>query len=142
MSKFQIYGKVNIRIDDLRMLPLLKDDICADEVNFEQGFVKFISQKDIIEHHCVYAISTDYVGLVKKSDVEPKNAGWIAMTEKKPEDGQYVLVCHSALDYGRGMAYFYSRDGDDVFYAPGCNVPLKYAEWWMPLPPSPEGFLR
>lgn len=68
MSKFQIYGKINIRIDDLGMLPLLKDDICADEVTFEQGFVKFISKKDFTEHQCVYAISTDYIGLVKKSD--------------------------------------------------------------------------
>lgn len=142
MSKFQIYGKVNIRIDDLGILPLLKDNIGADEVTFEQGFVKFISQKDFKEHQCVYAISTDYIGLVKKSDVEPENAGWIAMTEKKPEDGQYVLVCHSAFDYGMGTAYFYSRDGEDVFLSAACRAPLKYAEWWRPLPPCPEGFLR
>lgn len=101
MRKFQLYGKVNMRIDDPRGLPLLDDSICADDVTFEQGFAKFISRKNFGEHQCVYAISTDYVGLITTSVDEPKNAVDETVNGcdgcRKPHPERCLYKCEDAL---------------------------------------------
>lgn len=84
------------------------------------------------EYESIAKSLNESVELVRKL----QSPRWVSVTERLPEEGQYVLVSYMSISGAmRAVSYWFSDDRNKVRW--GGEIEL-FVTHWMPLPPAPE----